>query len=112
MSDEKCTLHSKKWKQCCCNCKFHLPTHEHCTTNMALRKQIEKLTGVDKCICGIQIGWACAVPMDGGSGRIYVNWPEHSVGCEMYTAKPVESKEEKVRRVIGKLEAKNAVDAV
>lgn len=84
MSDEKCFLSDPDWHQCCCNCKYLKPTHEHCSTNMGLRDQIAALTGVDKCICKIQNGWACCIP---GSNRIHTNWSHHSVGCECYTAK-------------------------
>ncbi len=72
---EKCYLSDPEWKQCCCNCQFHKPTHEHCTTNTRLRDA----TGT--CICSVQNGWACCIP----ENRIHINWPAHSVGCEMYT---------------------------
>lgn len=92
MTDENCTLHdSDCFYQCCCNCVHHKPTHEHCTTNWELRKQIEQRTGKSTCICSIQNGWACCMPADGDTERVYTHWPEHSVGCECYQArKPVE----------------------
>jgi hypothetical protein len=43
----------------------------------------------DKCICDIQIGWACTVEIvmvePGEIPRINTNWPEHSAGCELFT---------------------------
>lgn len=81
----KCTLNDPDTKQCCCNCVSRKPTFEHCTTNFNLRLQIEKKTGDQFCICGIQTGWACCLEL--GETRIYPNWPEHSCGCECYRAK-------------------------
>lgn len=82
--ERTCWLTHPDFRQCCCNCVHHKPTHEHCTTNPLLRKQVEEIVKKPHCICHIQTGWACCVPED--SGRIYVNWPEHSVGCECYEA--------------------------
>jgi hypothetical protein len=70
-----CFMDDPKWRQCCCKCAHHIPTHEHCSTNQPLRD--EKKT----CICDIQNGWACVPP---GFDRVHINWPEHSVGCEMF----------------------------
>ncbi len=88
-----CTLNDPEWKQCCCNCQFHRPTYESCTTNTKLRD--EKQT----CICGVQNGWACDIP---DSKRLHINWPQHSVGCECYTAiqKPVENENHEVPAVV------------
>ena len=79
----ECTLKSDG--QCCCNCIHHIPTFEHCTTNLTLRVSVEKLTKKPTCICHIQNGWACQAP----DSRLYTNWPEHSIGCELYEAKYV-----------------------
>lgn len=74
MSDNPCQMTVEPFKQCCCTCESHLPTHEHCTTS--------KLKSKDGCACNIQNGWACVPP---GEGKVYINWPEHSCGCELYT---------------------------
>jgi hypothetical protein len=81
--ERTCWLDDPEWHQCCCNCVHHKPTHEHCTTNPLLRKQLGDLP---HCICSIQNGWACCLEFD-GKARIYTNWPEHSVGCECYEAR-------------------------
>lgn len=71
--DPACTLHGPK-KQCCCNCKHHLPVHNHCYID----------PGVNRSVCCDRKGWACVPP---GLGRVHDNWPEHDHGCEMYEAK-------------------------
>lgn len=81
----KCWMEKEPFKQCCCTCKFHVPTYEHCETNPNLRNQVSKLARKITCICGVTNGFACVPPeMD---GKIYINWPEHSCGCEMYRKK-------------------------
>lgn len=84
----KCWLKSE-WKQCCCNCRWHVKDCYHCTTDMDLRKQIEEKTGKSVCICNIQKGWACIAPFEDEPGpqRVHTNWPEHSLGCELYSGK-------------------------
>ena len=82
MSDEpKCWLDDSKWRQCCCVCVHHLPTHISCTTVINSGKHTD-------CVCDIQIGWACTVEIvmvePGEIPRINTNWPEHSIGCEMF----------------------------
>lgn len=74
-TDPACALHGPE-KQCCCNCKHHLPVNNHCHTC-----GVERLT---RCMCGDRKGWACVPP---GLGRVHDNWPEHDYGCEMYEAK-------------------------
>ncbi len=74
-TNDQCTLADSELKQCCCNCEFHKATYRHCCVD---RKPEESR------VCGIQNGWACCIPE---SKRIHINWPEHSAGCEMYTAK-------------------------
>lgn len=77
--------YDKGKNQCCCDCIHLRPTHEHCSANPELRKQIETLCGGTHCICSIQNGWACCNPeMD---GYIYINWNQHSCGCELHTKK-------------------------
>ena len=83
MSDEtKCWLDDPKWRQCCCSCVHHLPTHIHCTTVVTRGKD-------NNCVCDIQTGWACTVDMamveKGEIPRIYTNWCNHGIGCEMFT---------------------------
>lgn len=86
MNDEKCGLKSKVFThpQCCCRCKWHHEDFYHCTTAMDLRKEIEKFVGGSRCICSMHKGWICMAP---GMGRFYSDWPEHSIGCEMYEEK-------------------------
>ena len=77
----KCWL-KEDINQCCCNCQHHVPDYYHCTIDTQLRDH----TG--GCVCSIQKGWICAgfAHMEGES-RYISNWPEHSVGCELYTPK-------------------------
>ena len=71
-----CTLQDPDMMQCCCNCAHLRAVHYHCCTT-------PKPDGVTGCVCGVQKGWACAMPEH---DRIYDNWPQHSCGCELYTA--------------------------
>lgn len=73
-ADQICRLNGKG-KQCCCNCKHHLPVNRHCWIDGRIH---------DECVCGERKGWACVPP---GFGRVHDNWPEHDYGCEMYEAK-------------------------
>jgi len=61
--------------QCCHACVHLKAVHYHCCTT-------PKPDGVTGCVCGVQKGWACAMPEN---DRIYDNWPHHSCGCELYT---------------------------
>ena len=79
--DDECMLHKEPFSQCCCNCVHHHADHFHCTTEPNIRKQLRN----DQCVCGIRKGWVCAGFAN--EGRVYSNWPEHSVGCEMYFSK-------------------------
>jgi hypothetical protein len=72
-----CTLKDPELLQCCCNCVNLRAVHYHCGTT-------PKPEGGKGCVCGVQMGWACAIP---GRDRIYHNWPQHSGGCELYTAR-------------------------
>jgi len=76
-----CSMNDPEWRQCCCSCVHHLPTHIHCTTVVTRGKD-------DKCVCDIQTGWACCVDIIMASKsetpRIYTSWPEHGVGCELF----------------------------
>ena len=72
--------------QCCCNCIYHVPVHFNCYTKPNPTDAQKKAAGVTgRCVCGVQKGWACHNPEM--SPVIYDNWPEHSCGCECYTAK-------------------------
>jgi hypothetical protein len=77
---EECWLNRKdhplKTKQCCCVCEHRHSVYWHCTTKP------DKEDG--KCCCKEQKGWAC-IPPD--SERVYDCWPEHGVGCELFTDK-------------------------
>lgn len=76
MKMEACQLDSQ-WQQCCCNCIYHWQDFHHCTTAPKMKR----------CACSVPKGWACVVFKVTEGGPIYSGWPEHSVGCEMYTPK-------------------------
>lgn len=84
VSSDQCSMNDPKWNQCCCSCIYHKETHHHCTTNWDLRSQL------DKCICGVVNGYACCVH----EGRIHINWPKHSPGCECFVKKEIKTEEE------------------
>lgn len=65
---DKCEI-----KYCCCKCVSHRPAHKHCHAKKP-------------CKCGDRIGWVC-VGEDQPSSRVFVNWSEHSCGCELHTTK-------------------------
>jgi hypothetical protein len=77
----ECQLDKEPFKQCCCKCRFHLADHYHCSFDKPHLKAI----GIDTegCICKHVRGWICAPPEF--QGRAHSNWPEHDVGCEMFT---------------------------
>lgn len=79
---ETCQLEVEPFKQCCCNCKHHWQDFHHCIT---APKDVKP--GAGGCQCSVPKGWACVVKklVDPGGGRIHSGWPEHSIGCEMYT---------------------------
>jgi hypothetical protein len=66
MKKEKCGLKIKPRFQCCCKCANHLPLYD----------------GSDSFSHDMRKGWACCVV-----GKVYDNWPKHSVGCELYLAR-------------------------
>lgn len=72
-----CYLKDPKWNQCCCNCIYLIPIHEHCKGKKSKKDP-------RKCACADRVGFAC-----GGflPERAFYPHPKHSVGCEMYTAK-------------------------
>lgn len=77
-----CQLNSGPFFQCCCNCQHHLPDYYHCTIHKDMRKSAKG------CVCSIQKGWVCAGFLtQPGCNSVHSEWPEHSVGCEMY--KPI-----------------------
>jgi hypothetical protein len=91
MSDNPlCGLNDPKWRQCCCNCGFHLPDYYHCSVPMdpGLKNFIRTAKNVD-CICGVLKGRICKDPLSELDGRVryHSDWPEHSVGCELYKPK-------------------------
>jgi hypothetical protein len=81
MSD-KCMLAEGPFYQCCCNCRNHWQDFHHCTIHTTLRAEREQ------CVCGVPKGWVCIGFRAKGDPRapIHSEWPEHSVGCEMYSA--------------------------
>ena len=62
---DKCEI-----KDCCCKCVSHKTAHRHCR-------------GSGNCTCADVVGWVCAT--DGG--RIYIDFHEHSCGCELHMTK-------------------------
>lgn len=75
--NDKCQLTEPPFHQCCCVCKYHVADHHHCSTSIELR------TEKGSCVCGERKGWVCLGFAD--HGRVHSNWPEHSVGCELWT---------------------------
>lgn len=76
----ECQLNGR-FKQCCCNCSYHWQDNHHCTTAPPeIRRDAD-------CVCSVRKGWACVVFKVTKGGPIYSGWPEHSIGCEMYTPK-------------------------
>lgn len=67
MSD--CQFEKPPFHQCCCVCRNHIVTLPKASTEG-------------------QPGWACAAPMtmtgDPFQRTVFVNWPEHSAGCELW----------------------------
>ena len=72
-----CTLYDPEVRQCCCACRYRLTDYFHCSTAPAFRRSH------GACICGFIKGYICQPPEF--DGRAYSQWPEHSVGCEMFT---------------------------
>ena len=79
---EKCQLAVEPFKQCCCNCVHHWQDFHHCTTKPILRKRL------GGCVCSQPKGWICVGMRADGGDLVHSGWPEHSIGCEMYTPKP------------------------
>lgn len=76
---QHCHLSDGPFYQCCCACVYHLPVNHHCATSPDLRRER------GACCCGEQKGWACVPPAEAwGAAVVYDNWPEHSIGCEMF----------------------------
>lgn len=73
---QPCTMRDPQVRQCCCHCRYHLVDYQHCCTNPQLRQE----TG--RCICDTIKGYICAPPEF--EGKACSDWPNHSVGCEMY----------------------------
>ncbi|MBE3085042.1 MAG: hypothetical protein IMZ64_02355 [Bacteroidetes bacterium] len=63
------------WGQCCCKCAYHFPDFYHCG--------VSKPKDSSGCVCSILKGWICACPID-DNVRVHSEWPEHSLGCELY----------------------------
>ena len=80
-----CYLDKEPFHQCCCKCIHRRPVHHHCWTSPGLRKLM------DSCCCRVQKGWACVLPLE-LTDVVTDNWPEHSIGCEMYTTAEVAGK--------------------
>lgn len=73
MSDKCCKdeMHGR----CCCNCRFHLRDHHHCTTAGDDIKP-----AANDCKCSVPKGWVCAPPE---FPVVYSGWSEHGM-CEMH----------------------------
>lgn len=77
MMSKECTLSDPRWRQCCCNCEHHIPDYSH--------------PHIDDQPIDHQKGWICVVPVVAfREKRASSDWPEHSVGCELYAAKPTQ----------------------
>ena len=57
-----------KIRQCCCKCKYHLPdySHPHTDGHSVTHRR----------------GYVCNPPEWKG---VHSGWPNHSIGCEMFT---------------------------
>jgi len=83
--ETKCWLETEH-KQCCCVCRHHYADHYHCAVHQELRGTSLPMEG---CICRIQKGWICAGFLaTAGGDRVHSDWPEHSIGCEMFDRRP------------------------
>ena len=93
VEEDHCFINDEPFKQCCCKCKFHLRAMYPCTPENHAAK-----------ICFTQQGWACGAPI--AEGDVVINWPMHSVGCEMFTPeyKTPEKSEEAINAVQGSRE--------
>lgn len=74
----KCYLDDPDNPQCCCNCEHRLYGVRHCNGTA-------KSADGDGCGCKDRIMYLCAAPSF--HPRVYLDWPEHSCGCECYEAK-------------------------
>lgn len=86
MSDKECYM-NREFHQCCCQCTFHWEDHLHCAHDRHLTFDISTLSEKTDCICHIQRGWICAQPVFYPNASS--NWPEHSIGCEMFMQKEI-----------------------
>jgi len=84
----ECQLNSDM-KQCCCVCEWHIEDHYHCITAVRLRDEVERMINDSRCICGMIRGWICLAPgfSDKEKKIAFSDWPEHSIGCEMFSDK-------------------------
>lgn len=76
----QCYLKEPPHNQCCCNCRYHAQDFHHCITSPELREQ------KGGCVCGVPKGWVCTFGSEDNHNKVHSNWPEHSVGCELYMA--------------------------
>ena len=67
-----CKLEAEPFFQCCCNCTLRLTDYKHCTIHGR----------GDGCCCHEVKGYVCIGFAD--EGIAHSEWPEHSVGCELY----------------------------
>lgn len=75
----RCQLATEPFYQCCCNCTSRLTDYKHCSIH-------GRVSG--KCVCSEVKGYVCAgFAFDEGEGRVHSEWPEHSCGCELYSAR-------------------------
>ncbi len=66
--------------QCCCNCKYHVPTYRRWPWWIRRTFQILRLPRLPLFMPGNK--WAC-VAYD--LSHVETHWPAHSCGCEIYT---------------------------
>ena len=68
-SESECGLNDLRWQQCCCNCRWHIEDRGY-----------PPLFRESK-------GWICANVEFLAEGLASSDWPEHSIGCELYEDK-------------------------
>lgn len=78
-----CQLGVPPFYQCCCTCKFRVPSHRRWPYWLVKTFDILHLPRLSLWMPGKK--WAC-VAYD--LSHVETNWPEHSCGCELHTPAP------------------------
>jgi hypothetical protein len=82
MVDDYCCLNDEI-HQCCCVCIHHRP--------LIIRSDEAIKTSKGREYNWFQIGWVCVEPIE-LCDRVLFNWPEHSIGCEMFDLWPYDKR--------------------